>query len=160
MEDVIQGKEYFSTALSAMPDRVLLKAYQTKQVNCNCIAHHIALTLAEVKSAEQHKDYLTAVHGQHEGVLAVTNAQLQLLVELLDDHGLLDIEDNGGYHHAVYADKLIALTITEGQANQVKKVIDSQAHPIWPDLDNELLGKDEDNNVPFTGLLSSDDSVF
>ncbi|KAL4068544.1 hypothetical protein V8B97DRAFT_2008821 [Scleroderma yunnanense] len=126
-----------------MPNRVLLKAYQAKQVNHNCIAHHVTLTLAK-----------------HEGALAVTNAQLQLLAELLDDHGLSDVEDNGGYHHAVYMNKLVTLTIAKGQANQVKEVIDSWAHPIWPDPDNELLGKDEDNNVPFTGLLSSDDSIF
>ena len=147
-------------ALSAMSDRVLLKAYQAKQANCNCIAHRVALALAEIESAKRHKDYLTTVHGQHEGALAVTSAQLQLLAELLDDHGLLDVEDNGGFHRAVYADELIALTIAEGQTDQVKEVVDSWAHPIWPDPDNESSGEDEDNNIPFTGLLSSDDSVF
>ena len=147
-------------ALSAMPDGVLLKAYQAKQVNRNCITHCIALALAEIKSAKQNKDYLTAVHGQHEGALTVTCAQLQLLAELLDDHGLSDIEDDGGFHRAVYADELVALTITEGQTDQVKEVVDSRAHPIWPDPDNESSGEDEDNNIPFTGLLSSDDSVF
>ncbi|KIM57483.1 hypothetical protein SCLCIDRAFT_28821 [Scleroderma citrinum Foug A] len=160
MEDVIQGQEYFSTALSAMPDRVLLKAYQAKQVNRNCIAHRVALALAEIESAKRHKDYLTAVHGQHEGALAVTSAQLQLLAELLDDRGLSDVEDDGGFHRAVYADELIALTIAEGQTDQVKEVVDSRAHPIWPDPDNESLGKDEDNDIPFMGLLPSDDSVF
>jgi len=143
-----------------MPDRVLLKVYQAKQASRNCITHRVSLALAEIESAERHKDYLTAVHGQHEGTLAVNNAQLQLLAELLDDRGLSDMEDDGGYHRAVYADKLVALTIAEGQTNQVKEVADSRAHPIWPDLDDESLGEDEDNNIPFMGLLSSDDSVF
>ena len=143
-----------------MPDRVLLKAYQAKQANRNCIAHRVALALAEIKSAEQHKDYLTAVHRQHEGALAVTSAQLQLLAELLDDCGLSDVEDDGGFHRAVYTDELVMLTITEGQTDQVKEVIDSRAHPIWPNPDDESLGEDEDNDIPFTGLLSSDDSIF
>ena len=64
------------------------------------------------------------------------------------------------YHHAVYADELVALTIAEGQVDQVKEVVDSRARPIWPNLDDESSGEDEDNNIPFTGLLSSDDSVF
>ena len=143
-----------------MPDRVLLKAYQAKQANRNCIAHRVSLALAEIESTERHKDYLTTVHGQHEGALAVTNAQLQLLAELLDDRGLSDVEDDGGYHRAVYADELVTLTIAEGQVDQVKEVVDSWARPIWPNLDDESSGEDEDNNIPFTGLLSSDDSVF
>ena len=143
-----------------MPDRVLLKAYQAKQANHNCIAHCVALALAEIESAERHKDYLTAVHGQHKGALTVTSAQLQLLAELLDDRGLSDVEDDGGFHRAVYVDKLVALTIAEGQTDQVKEVVDSRAHPIWPNPDNESSGEDKDNDIPFTGLLSSDDSVF
>lgn len=143
-----------------MPDRTLLKAYQAKQANRDCVAHRVALSLAEIESAERYKDYLAAVHGQQEGILAVTDTQLQVLADLVDDRGLSDVEDDGGYHRAVYADELVALTVAEEQVNQMKEVVDSRAHPIWPDLNDDSLSEDEDNNVPFTGLLSSDDSVL
>jgi len=135
-----------------IPDRVLLKAYQSKQVDRDCVAHCVALTLAEVESTERHKDYLSAVHGQCEGELAVAKAQLDILEELLDRHGLSDIEDDGGYYCAVYADELVALTIAEGQTNQMKEVVDSWAS--WSDDDES---SDEDRKLLFMGLLSSDD---
>jgi len=70
----------------------------------------------------------------------------------LDRRGLSDIEDDSGYHHAVYADELVALTIAEGQTNQMKEVVDSRAS--WSDDDES---SDEDRKLLFTGLLSSDD---
>ena len=47
-----------------MPDRVLFKAYQSKQADRDCIAHCVALTLAEIKLTERRKDYLSAIYGQ------------------------------------------------------------------------------------------------
>ena len=70
----------------------------------------------------------------------------------MDRRGLSDIEDDGGYHRAVYADELVALTIAEGQTNQMKEVVDSRAS--WSDDDES---SDEDRKLLFTGLLSSDD---
>ena len=135
-----------------IPNRVLLKAYQSKRADRDCVAHRVALALAEVESTEQRKDYLSAVHGQREGELAVAKAQLDILEELLDRRGLSDIEDDGGYHRAVYADELVALTIAEGQTNQMKEVMDSWAS--WSDDDES---SDEDRKLLFMGLLSSDD---
>jgi len=70
----------------------------------------------------------------------------------LDRCGLSDIEDDSGYHRAVYADEFVALTIAEGQTNQMKEVVDSWAS--WSDDDES---SDEDRKLLFTGLLSSDD---
>ncbi|KIM52796.1 hypothetical protein SCLCIDRAFT_32375 [Scleroderma citrinum Foug A] len=156
MQDVVEGRELFVKALSTMPNRVLFKAYQSKQADRDCVAHHVALTLAEIKSTEQRKDYLSAIYGQHEGKLSVTKAQLDILKELLDGHGLSDIEDDGGYHRAVYADELVALTIAEGQTNQMKGVVDSRAS--WTQhVGDHDESSDDDSKLPFTGLLSSDD---
>ncbi|KIM50450.1 hypothetical protein SCLCIDRAFT_145480 [Scleroderma citrinum Foug A] len=139
-----------------MPDGVLFKAYQSKQADCDCVAHHVALTLAEIESTEQRKDYLSAIYGQHEGELSVTKAQLDILEELLDGRGLSDIEDDGGYHCTVYADELVALTIAEGQTNQMKGVVDSRAS--WTQhVGDHDESSDDDSKLPFTGLLSSND---
>lgn len=154
---LLQGKELFIQALSMLPDRVLLKAYQAKQADRDCIARGVALTLAEIESAERHKDYLSAIYGQREGELAVTKEQLDVLEELLDKRGLSDVEDDSGFHRAVYADELVALTIVEGQTNQMKEVVESRVSWRDPDLGDEESSSDEDRKLPFMGLLSSDD---
>ena len=102
---------------------------------------------------------MDVIQRQHQGVLALSSAQLDLLSKILDDHGMSDMEDDGGYHHAAYADELIQLTVTEGQMKQVNKVMDSWGK--WMDHDDDDDQEDgfleEDHNVPFMGLPSSDD---
>ena len=132
---LLQGKVHFVNVLTQMPDLVLKKAYDVKQADRDCIVHHVAFTLAKIESAEQHKDYLDDIQRQHQGVLALSSAQLDMLSKILDDHGMSDMEDDGGYHHAAYADELIQLTITEGQMKQVNKVMDSWGK--WMDHDDD-----------------------
>ena len=154
---LLQGKELFVKALSTLPNRVLLKAYQAKQADHDCIAHGVALALAEIESTEQYKDYLFAIYGQCKGELAVTKEQLDVLKELLDGRGLSDVEDDGGFHCAVYTDELVALTIVEGQTNQMKDVVESRVSWSNPDLRGEESSSDEDRKLPFMELLSSND---
>ena len=132
-----------------MPDRVLLKAHQAKKADLDCITHHVALTLAEVESAERQKDFMSAV----------CKVQMDVVMKVLDNCGLLEAEDDGAYHCAVYVDELMALTIAEGQAVQIQEVVRSCRDEGWPDLEDDEFS-DEDSKLPFTGLLSSDDSIF
>ena len=108
-----------------MPDDILLKAYQAKQAVCDCITHWAALALAEIESADQHKDYFSAIHGRHQARVAVTDKQLDVLAVLLDHRELLDAEDDRGYHHAMYADELNALMTAQIQAIQMEELVGS-----------------------------------
>lgn len=155
---LLQGKVHFINVLSQMPELVLKKAYNAKQADHDCIVHCVALTLAEIKSAERHKDYLDIVQRQHEGELTTSSAQLDLLSEILDGHRMSDVEDDGGYHHAVYADELVQLTITKGQMNQVTEVMDSRS--MWRGDDDGDGSSEEDGNIPFMEFPSSDDPPF
>ena len=157
---LLQGKVHFVNALTQMPDLVLKKAYDVKRADHDCIAHRVALTLAEIESAERHKDYLDVIQRQHQRALALSSAQLDLLSEILDDREMSDVEDDGGYHRAVYADELVQLTIAEGQMKQVSEVMDLREK--WMDNDDnndqeEDGSSEEDRDVPFMGLPSSDD---
>ena len=142
-----------------MPDRVLLKAHQAKKADLDRITHRVALALAEVESAERQKDFMSTVCEQYKGELAVSEVQMDVVTKVLDNRGLLELEDDGAYHRAVYADELVALTIAEGQAVQIQEVVRSRRDEGWPDPEDDEFS-DKDSKLPFTGLLSSDDSVF
>ena len=149
-----QGKVHFINGLSHMPDRALLKAHKLKRADRDCVLHRVSLALAEVESAERHKDYLNAI--QHEG--EPTTAQLDVLNKFLDYRGMSDVEDDGGYYRAVYAEELVALTIVEAQMNQMEEVV--HFRDMWSGDGNEDEDgdEDEDADVPFTGLLSPGNS--
>lgn len=154
---LLQGKVHFLNVLSQMPDLVLKKVYDAKRADRDCVAHRVALTLAEIELTERCKDYLDVVQRQHEEELATSSAQLDLLSDILDGRGMSDVEDDGGYHCAVYADELVQLTIAEGQMNQVTEVMDSRSK--WRGDEDEDRSSEEDRNVPFTGFPSSDDPL-
>lgn len=143
-----------------MPDRVLLKAHQAKRADVDCITHRVALILAEIESAERQKDLLSAICEQHKGELAISEVQMDVVTTVLDRRGLMDAEDDGAHYRSVYADELAALTIAEGQAVQMEEVVKSRAEswPVSDDDDDEF--SDEDSKLPFTGLLSSNNSIF
>ena len=65
--------------LSILPNRVVRKPYQAKKVDHESVAHRLAQTLAEVASAEQHKDYLVAVQEECKGELSLSSAPLDVL---------------------------------------------------------------------------------
>ena len=141
-----------------MPDDILLKAYQAKQAVRDCIAHRAALALAEIESAERHKDYFSAIHGRHQGRVAVTDQQLDVLALLLDHRELSDVENDGGYHRTMYADELNALMTAQIQAIQMEELVRSRAGSSHQDDDATSSAgsshhSDDGGNVPFTGLL-------
>jgi len=144
-----------------MPNRVLVKAHQAKKADLEHITHRVALILAEIKSAERQKDFLLAICEEYKEELSVSEVQMNVVAMVLDRCGLTEAEDDRAYYRALYTDELTALTISEGQAIQMEEGVQSWVE-TWSVLDipddNEF--SNEDSELPFTGLLSSDDSVF
>lgn len=58
--------------------------------------------------------------------LAVSTAQLEIVTGMMEGCGLDHIEDEGEFHHAAYADDLIALSISNVQLNQIRECMLSQ----------------------------------
>ena len=102
-----------------------MMAYNVKQVAHNSIAHRAALTLAEIEEAELQKVYLSAIHTRQEERVVVTDEQLDVLALLLDERGLSDVEDDGGYHRTTYAKELNALMVAQMQAIRMEGLVQS-----------------------------------
>ena len=98
---------------------------------------------------------MSAVCEQYKGQLAIGKVQMDVITKALDNRGLLEVEDDGTYHHAVYADDLLAITIAEGQAVQMEEVVRSWQDEGWPVLDDDEFS-DEDGK----GLLESGNTSF
>ena len=151
-----------------MPDRILKKAYQAKLADRECSAQRLSLTLAEIKSAERHKDYLIAVKEDREAGLSISDAQLDILKHLMDERSLDNVEDDGGFHCAVYADELISLSIANGQITQMQEAVLSRpgCWSIPSAEDSSVLGSDDldeeddpekDSELPSSGPHSESD---
>ena len=158
---LLQGSEYFAKTLSKIPDNLLLMAYNVKQVAHNSIAHRAALALAEIEEAELQKVYLSAIHMRQEERVAVTDEQLDVLALLLDERGLSDVEDDGGYHHAMYAKELNALMVAQMQAIWMEGLVQSRASLSHQDADapastgssHDGDATSDEGNVPSMGLV-------
>ena len=81
-----------------MPDRILLKAFNTKRADHDCIALRLALATAEIKSSEERMSFLSATRERHDGDLAVSAALLDILNKVLGVHGLAEVEANKHYY--------------------------------------------------------------
>ena len=146
MSFLLQGREYFAKTLSKIPDDLLLMAYSVKQAARNSITHRAALALAEVEEAELQKAYSSAMHAKQQERVAVTDEQLDLLGLLLDERGLSDVEDKGGYDRATYAKELNELMVAQMQAVQMEELMQSQGS----------LFRQDDDVLASTGLSHQD----
>ena len=81
---------------------MIIIAVEAKRTSQNCILQQVALTKAEIETAECHKDLLTEICMENEGDLAVAEKQLSLLMHIVDDHDILDVEDDVAFYHVVY----------------------------------------------------------
>ena len=106
-----------------MPDRILLKAFNTKWADHNCIALQPALTTAEIKFSEERMSFLSAMREQHDGDLAVSAALLNILNKVLSVHGLAEVEANKHYYRNAQAEQLAMLAVAQMHMAQMYNVI-------------------------------------
>ncbi|KAF9244645.1 hypothetical protein BU15DRAFT_71608 [Melanogaster broomeanus] len=158
MQDVDEDQEILFRGLSQLSDRLIIKAVEAKRASRDCILQRVALTRAEIESAERHIDLLTMIGTEDEEDLEVAESQLSFLRRVLDKRQLGETKDDAPYYHAVYADELVALTIAGAQVEQMEQVIEAGHH----DSDDTSLSSHSEvshsDKEPFVGLLSSDDN--
>lgn len=108
-----------------MPSNLVRQAYEAKRASRGCMLQRIALTEAEIESVERYRDFLIGLRGKHQEELATFHQPvLEMLKGALDGLTMEETEDDVGFYHAVYADELVALTVAQGQVNQVESVVD------------------------------------
>ncbi|KAI6154133.1 hypothetical protein BKA82DRAFT_35927 [Pisolithus tinctorius] len=158
LEDVHKGHDFLHHGLSQLPDNVLVKAILAKCAFWDCISQQVSQTLAEIEFIEQQRDLLTEVHTAAQETLATAESQLAMLMDIFDQCDLQDGKDDMAFYHAVYADELVAFTITATQTEQLESFMDKRSPSPDehvednPDHDNDTCG------TLFTGLLSSDNN--
>ena len=129
-------------ALSAIPNRILLSAYDAKRADHDCIARRLALTSAEIKSSKRRQAFLATICEQHDGNLAVSQEYLGILERMLDNRGISAAKDDERYYHVEYANKAVALNISDMQLGQVLEVLESCTESDWvPDDDEDSLAE-------------------
>ena len=104
-----------------MPDKLVKKAYKAKLAARESITNRLRLTLSELESVERMKDFLNAVKEEQESVLENCRAQLESVSNVMETRGLQNLEDDGEFYRAAYADDLIVLSISNTQLTQVRE---------------------------------------
>ncbi|KAF8549154.1 hypothetical protein OG21DRAFT_1488767 [Imleria badia] len=148
----VQGyRDTFIDALSAMPDRILLSAFNAKRADRDCIAQRVALTTAEIKSSQQHVAFLSAMREQHSGDLTISEEQLQILDHLLGLRGLSELEQDAIYYQTAQTHELTTLGDCQSHVNHIQSVIGSRSSR-WLQITGGV------GNDPFSRGLDSDES--
>lgn len=137
-----------------MPDRILQRAFDTKQADHNCIALWLALTMVEIKSPEEQISLLSTVHEQHNGDLAVSGAYLDTLNQALSSRSLAEVEENKQYYGNEHTAQLAALDAAQTHLSQIYDVVGlGCSRWLWGDnggskahfSDNDSNWNDEDS---------------
>ena len=137
-----------------MPDRVLLSALDLKRADYNRIALRLALATAEIKYTEQRQAFLSTMHDQHEGGLAVDGASLDILDQVVGIGGLAEPESNKQHYENARAEELVALTVAQSDVAQLQDLIGSHGSRWLGEDDgvekvfSEEDSDDEDNGEP------------
>lgn len=126
-----QSKDAFIAALTAMPDTLLLSAFDAKQADHDCIAKRVALATAEIKSAERRTTFLAIMRDQHNGDLAVSQEYLQLIKHVLDGRDLPHVEAQRQHYLAARTREAVTLTASDSHVRQMQEVIDSRNSRWW-----------------------------
>ena len=80
------------------------------------ILNHISLIQAEIDTLEKQQDFIQSLAEEAHSDLTLIDDHLTLFKEIMDERGLID---NISYHHAVYAEKLVVLTVANMSLHQI-----------------------------------------
>jgi hypothetical protein len=113
---IIQGKEKFKRGLSSMSDATIERAYAARLAFKKCILACISVTQAEIDALEKQRDFIQSLDDDIHCDLTMVDNELASVKETMDERGIVD---DISYHHAVYADELVALTVADMQLHQL-----------------------------------------
>ncbi|KIJ11239.1 hypothetical protein PAXINDRAFT_157366 [Paxillus involutus ATCC 200175] len=146
-EDIVEGKHIFERGLSTLSPNVIKMAYRAQLATKQCILSRINTTLAELDATEKRSDFLRAVKEEHEKELSVVSEELQCVKDVVVGQGI-DIDDHIAFSHAVYAEELVALTMSDMQLHQLSMIQGRQM----------VFGGDNDKSSSSSDVSTSDSS--
>ena len=89
------------------------------------ILARVSLAQTEVDALEKQADLLRAIEAEHSEELAASDEELGCIMDVLADRGI-DPHEHAAYQHAVYADELNALTMSDMQLHQITALLNRQ----------------------------------
>ena len=98
-------------------DSLLRKAYISKVASKNTILNRITLTQSNIDALERRNEFFRALKQEVSDELSMNEEELDCIRNVLGGRGIT--EDDIEFHHAVYADELVALTIADLQLAQM-----------------------------------------
>lgn len=113
---ILQGNEKFKHGLSFMTDATVTRAYAARLAFKKCILARISVTQAEIDALEKQRDFIHSLDDDFHSDLTGVDNELSSVKEIMDERGIVD---DISYHHAVYADELVALTVADMQLHQL-----------------------------------------
>ncbi|KAG6370136.1 hypothetical protein JVT61DRAFT_12438 [Boletus reticuloceps] len=114
IEDVIEGKGMFQAGLSDVPANVREKFYAAKLAARDTILSRISSSLREIDALEKMRDAVMEYEKYNRDLLVSGSSDLERYkVEV--NNGADGLENRIAYGHAVYADELAALTVSNTQ---------------------------------------------
>ncbi|KAF8418930.1 hypothetical protein L210DRAFT_3510920 [Boletus edulis BED1] len=114
IEDVVEGKDIFQEGLSDMPDSVFEKFYNAKLAARDTILSRISSSLREIDVLEKMRDAVLEYVMYNKNLLVSGGSDMERYKAEVNNR-TDDLEDRIAYGHAVYADELAALTVSNTQ---------------------------------------------
>ena len=142
-----QGKRKFLRGLSHFSDSVIQKAYMAKMESRNSIVRRIMLCQANIDATASRMDLFNAMKQEAQSDLEGADEEIQWVKEVM---GIRKIDtDDLAFHHATYADELVALTIADTQVEQMTNVlaVDANKASDWADSDTD--GSEEEDDIVY-----------
>ena len=88
----------------------------------------LSLARSEIHALEKQSDFLRAMQGGDNDELSAVDEELDCMKSELTERGVT-LQDHIAFGHAIYADELVALTITDMQLRQISGVINMGMGP-------------------------------
>ncbi|KAG6379907.1 hypothetical protein JVT61DRAFT_10471 [Boletus reticuloceps] len=133
LEDTQRAKAYFTGALKHIPRGVVQNAYMFKLADRECIAHRVALSMAELRSVEQRKNLLISIGEHRRRDLAVNEEELQILMTLLDRKRLTepDVKGDEMLQRDTCKEELAELAVADQEVSHIQEAVRSQERRGW-----------------------------
>ncbi|KAG9311120.1 hypothetical protein JVU11DRAFT_9031 [Chiua virens] len=111
LDDTINGEDAFREGLRQLPQHLVRQFYIAKLASRDYILAHIASNLHEIDALEKTRTVLLEVKKHDQAMLATADQELTALKEVAETQ-CSDIEQDIAFRHAVYADELVALMVS------------------------------------------------
>ena len=118
-----------------------------KMESRNSIVCHIMLYQANIDATASCMDLFNAMKQEAQSDLEGADEKIQWVKEIM---GIQKIDtDDLAFHHAIYADELVVLTIADTQVEQMTNVLVVDANKASNWADSDMDGSEEEDDIVY-----------